>query len=191
MRRRAKRFMKRMTTSATALRVTLAKIVTVLLTMKYALVCYNKNASLHFAVGMPCGEDEGWTAFQSSCYKYFIQKLPWAEAATTCEELNATLAILNSAEEYEFLYNHGHVLPDNYKIWIGLVSVGNTGSETWAWVDGSVLTYHKWGPDQPTRDSAECVIALNGKYFRVQWSHEWNDRSCTRLNTFVCEKKQN
>lgn len=139
---------------------------------------------------MPCGADEGWTAFQSSCYKYFTQELNWTEATTTCEELNATLAILNSVEEYEFLYNHGHVLPDNYRIWIGLVIVGNPGSETWGWVDGSVLTYDKWGPKQPTGGS-ECVIALNGNYFKLQWSHEWNDRSCSRQHTFVCERNQN
>ena len=149
----------------------------------------SRHMLLLFSVLAPCDVETGWRAFNYSCYKYFTNELNWTEATTVCEELNGSLVSLNSLEEYEFLYTD--ILPDKYKVWIGLFDVTFSWIEP-RWVDGSVLAYEKWGLDQPNgRIGSECVTALNGKHFKQQWNHEWNDRACARLYPFVCETKQN
>ncbi|KAJ7353899.1 Collectin-12 [Desmophyllum pertusum] len=107
----------------------------------------------------------------------------------TCEEMDGSLVILNSLEEYEFLYTE--VLPyKKYQVWIGLREIGSSKPRIWKWVDGSVPAFTKWGLAQPQGSDAHCVTLLNGSFGDGKWNHVWNDRICSTTQDFVCETKQ-
>jgi len=146
---------------------------------------------LIFTVFLPCGKEEGWKTFNGTCYKHFIETLTWFDARTRCETIHkGNLVILNTVEEEQFLITK--VLPATYQIWIGIHDDDPGTPRVWRWIDGSVPSFERWGPNQPNLHSTQCATFLNGKYFQVNWNHDWNDRPCSALNGgFVCEKKQN
>ena len=68
-------------------------------------------------------------------------------------------------------------------IWIGATDEGNEG--IWKWVDGSSVTYAKWGKGQPNnKGSAE--------HYAMIWTNDWSwsdqpDKSEQHRTFFICE----
>jgi len=46
---------------------------------------------------------EGWLEFMGSCYLHFEERNTWSEAALQCQELNAHLVSITSAQEQLFV----------------------------------------------------------------------------------------
>ena len=69
----------------------------------------------------------------------------------------------------------------NVAVWIGLDDIVTEGD--YMWTDGSPLAYTNWRNNEPNNfgGNEDCVE------FRMGLG--WNDHSCDRLFTSVCEKE--
>jgi hypothetical protein len=46
---------------------------------------------------------DGWLEFMGSCYLHFEERHTWSEAELQCQELNAHLVSITSAQEQQFV----------------------------------------------------------------------------------------
>ena len=105
-------------------------------------------------------------------------------------ELQADLVNIQSEEENEFISKIFSGQPTEYgpECWIGLRREA-TDPDSFVWTDGTVLTYSKWGPYQPSYEWAgmkqECGLTGHRK------PTLWDDQSCANRLSFVCEKRPN
>lgn len=109
----------------------------------------------------------------------------WADARSRCREISGSLVIFHTAEENEFVISA--VLPDTYKVWIGLSDLNS--SEDWRWEDGSGLSFSKWTPGEPNNVNEKCVEFLNGLFYGTQFKNTWNDFLCEKSLPFICERR--
>ncbi|XP_034428557.1 macrophage mannose receptor 1 isoform X2 [Hippoglossus hippoglossus] len=108
-------------------------------------------------------------------YKLVTQKMRWDEARRQCQADDADLAsILDPvAEAYITLQISKH----NEPVWIGLNS--NVTGGRFKWVDGWLLSYTKWGKDEPKKNEG-CV------YMDVD--KKWKTASCTDNCYSLCKR---
>ncbi|XP_070810821.1 asialoglycoprotein receptor 1-like [Pituophis catenifer annectens] len=123
----------------------------------------------------------GWVNFRSSCYWTTQSTDTWQGAKKDCEDKNAHLVILNSADETDFVKTQARQGSDT---WIGLTD----SSGDWKWVDGSAYSVDPkdWDVGQPDHwyghgsgGGEDCAhMIYNGL---------WNDNVCSRMFPWVCE----
>ena len=99
--------------------------------------------------------------------------------------MNGSLVIFHTAEEYEFVASA--VLPDTYKVWIGLSDLDS--SRDWRWEDSSGLFFSQWAAGEPNNVNENCVEFLNGFFYGKQFKNTWNDYLCANSLQFVCERR--
>ncbi len=108
-----------------------------------------------------CSSTNGWT---------------WQQAKTYCENNGGHLAIVNNAQENEYLRAR---LMSDYA-WIGYSDHVHEGS--YKWVDGSVGNYTNWNAGEPNNSGGDedytRLLKHNGK---------WTDRNATFKAEFVME----
>ncbi|XP_026232138.1 C-type lectin domain family 4 member M-like isoform X2 [Anabas testudineus] len=75
----------------------------------------------------------GWKIFGCSCYFLSSKSGSWTTAQEDCENKEADLVVIDSAEEQTFLLGF-----TNVDTWIGLTD--REKENTWKWIDGSPLT---------------------------------------------------
>ena len=123
----------------------------------------------------------GWFKEQSSCYKLSKDVLNWQAAKKACEDLNSTLAIINSLAEHQALKRH--ISRTRKHTWIGLHR-NSSVQNGWLWVDGSRLKDSHWGKSEPNSIDEECVE------MRLFYPHygRWNDQECSDTINYICEK---
>merc|ERR1711988_296818 len=120
----------------------------------------------------------GWHQFQKHCYRvydYFLRE--WKHQDVMCRHHGGYLAIINSAEEQEFV----KTLMRRH-LWIGLKK-GDDGKFYWRW--GQKPTYTNWAPGEPNDPESyvleDCVeMRTDGK---------WNNLQCRRRLGFLCKRK--
>ncbi|XP_046892254.1 CD209 antigen-like protein C isoform X2 [Hypomesus transpacificus] len=125
---------------------------------------------------------DGWKKYYNSCYFLSDKKQSWYDSRQDCRRKGADLVIIESSDEQEFISSIlGKTSP-----WIGLSDRDTEG--TWKWVDGTVPTTTYWRQYQPDNggwgakeDCAHIVSNSNPK-------SNWNDLSCTTVQTWICEK---
>lgn len=67
-------------------------------------------------------------------------------------------------------------------IWIAGNDLATEGRYNW-FTSGEIFQYTNWGPNEPNNNGNESCVEING--FRGK---KWNDRICTHLNFYLCEK---
>ncbi len=104
-------------------------------------------------------------------YQLVIQPgILWTEAEHIAEEsqfnsIDGTLVTITSQAENDFISN---LLPDDFRVWIGLSDKGSEG--VYRWVTGETFTYKNWDTNQPdNHNNNEDYIEL------LQHSGKWND----------------
>ncbi|NXS98818.1 CLC4E protein, partial [Jacana jacana] len=107
-----------------------------------------------------CPKD--WKLFQESCYYLSADRMPWRESVQNCTGMGSHLAVINSGEEQEFLFNLAKGISTNAyetKCYIGLTASENG---QWQWVDQT--PYNKaatfWKPGEPNLLFAEKCAAI-------------------------------
>jgi hypothetical protein len=111
------------------------------------------------------------------CYAFVAAGASWAAASAACSAWGGALARVESPEEDAFLLER--VTGDT---WLGLSDSETEG--VLRWENGMVLgAYGNWATDQPDDfdGSEDCVELLAD-------GRGWNDRPCTDLRAYVCER---
>ena len=123
----------------------------------------------------------------SPTHVYWVcsDELEWATANAMCGTIGATSAIVESAEEVEFLL----AKIDYGFFWIGARRDG----DHWRWVDGTAVEYTNWADHQP--DDAEpgqdCVRMTWNIVDGEGWFHgAWDDFFCDFPQRVLCSRPQ-
>ena len=104
----------------------------------------------------------------------------WEEAKEFCEAAGGKLAVINDAEENEFVYKY--MTECGFKsAYFGLSDPNKDG--TWSWADGSELTYSNWHSGEPSSQNE-----MYGMYYYKFSDGTWNDGVWGDNTTaFICE----
>uniref|UniRef100_A0A3Q3KHD0 C-type lectin domain-containing protein n=1 Tax=Monopterus albus TaxID=43700 RepID=A0A3Q3KHD0_MONAL len=112
---------------------------------------------------------KAFNIFGNDSYKLVAQKMRWDEARRQCKADDADLAsILNPiTQAYITLQMSKH----NEPVWIGLNSN--------VWVDNWLLSYTKWGRDEP-KNNYGCVY--------IDVDRTWKTAPCTNNYYSLCKR---
>ncbi|XP_077970679.1 uncharacterized protein LOC144425162 [Styela clava] len=131
-----------------------------------------------------CPDD--WVENNGRCYYLsdgISTILPWHEAQSQCERMQANLVVINDNAEDAFLAT---LIPSVGGTWIGLHDLKE--SDDWQWVDGTPYTYTNWVPGQPDHwenapgGTESCATMLGPN------NGQWNDQSCSIPTAYLCER---
>ncbi|KAJ1172728.1 hypothetical protein NDU88_004572 [Pleurodeles waltl] len=128
----------------------------------------------------PCGTGpEAWEYYGGSCYLFVNVKSNWMAGKMKCESKNATLAVITSEGEQNFLKSK----TKDQRYWIGLTDMDK--EKEWQWIDGTDYksSIKFWNPGEPndSNKNEDCAhLWIDGG---------WNDVHCTYLCFSLCEKK--
>ncbi|XP_067321633.1 C-type lectin domain family 2 member D-like [Anolis sagrei] len=79
----------------------------------------------------PCPGD--WVGYKRKCYYFSLTEGNWTVGSRHCSSHNASLAVVDSQEEKDFLLRYKS--PPNH--WIGLQK---DSGQPWRWINGSIFT---------------------------------------------------
>ncbi|XP_043974280.1 natural killer cells antigen CD94-like isoform X2 [Gambusia affinis] len=133
----------------------------------------------------PCPKD--WVMFQSNCYlftkdEYSNNWKTWEQSRMFCLRENATLAVIDSQEEQEFINNKTETYNDNkHGYWIGLKKVTE---DMWTWADGRNLSVTFWSTEEAA-NRLSCGL-INPHLYH---SSNWAKSSCNMKNRCICETR--
>uniref|UniRef100_A0AAV2L344 C-type lectin domain-containing protein n=1 Tax=Knipowitschia caucasica TaxID=637954 RepID=A0AAV2L344_KNICA len=112
-------------------------------------------------IGGDQGCENGWTPFDSRCYKFFNRKSSWMDAETSCLRVGANLVSVHSLEENTFI---GDLIfkatGSNTGTWLG--GTDAVVNNRWMWSDGTRWDFEQWFTDEPNnRDGREEGLMIN------------------------------
>jgi hypothetical protein len=103
--------------------------------------------------------------------------VPWATARDACADFGMILAMPKTARYNDQLA----ALAAPYgSVWIGLTDEAVEG--TFAWIDGTPLTFERWWVGEPNDSGGEDCAGNNFGDFGY-----WNDYTCATSLPFVCQ----
>nr|XP_039270230.1 uncharacterized protein LOC120344952 [Styela clava] len=123
----------------------------------------------------------GYYRFGSKCWTYgglaSGDRLNWYDARQRCENISATLAVVEN--EYEQAYVSSLMYYIGRNAWIGM-----WGSywNPFVWIDQSSVYYTNWGSGQPDFYGTSCVKMD----YASHTAGKWNDDDCYGVNAFIC-----
>ena len=135
------------------------------------------------------GCPQGWISFGQSCYWFSNDVQQWENARADCQRRGSDLVIIKSRAEHNFINHNRPVL--NHSLWIG--ARGNsTDPSVWRWVNGEVLSFAQWAPNEPRiHNSMEKCVAIQkiGDTDVRHYTGDWDDQLCNKKNRYTCEFK--
>ena len=110
---------------------------------------------------------------------YYPDPVAYPVAESLCLDAGYNIAMPSSQEKQNILSDYLSDRSINAPVWIGL----ERDNQSFVWADGSPLTWTSWQDGRPNNDAgeADCVVLRQA---------EWNDASCLRNRSFVCEIRQ-
>ncbi|XP_052069613.1 perlucin-like protein [Mytilus californianus] len=121
---------------------------------------------------------QGWEEYEDHCYRFNTKKMKWHEAEVECRKQEGYLLKIEDANEFRWIVARAKAYSVD-DIWIGLRKTNNK----WKWVvDEQTSHYQKWNSGEPNGDGP-CVHMWS--YF----TYNWNDVTCNRQCSFVCEQR--
>jgi len=127
-----------------------------------------------------CGCNVEYYQSNTRPYMFCTSGQSWSDASATCQSHGYHLVSIGDDAENTWVDNTA----DSYstsKWHIGFTDQWSEG--TWAWADGSAVTYTNWQPGEPNGGTSESCAQLN----RFHPSKTWNDEPCGQGLAFVCE----
>ena len=92
----------------------------------------------------------------------------WTDAQATAQSLGGNLATINNQAEQDWIWSKWGGGSEANGLWIGLNDLTMAGTPIWS--SGAPISFTLWGPDEPTQEERETVVALWGDY-----DGGWND----------------
>ncbi|KAM6978038.1 collectin-12-like isoform 2-T2 [Aplochiton taeniatus] len=123
-----------------------------------------------------------WVGYRNSCYHFSIELHSFDDAMKSCENMSATMLIINDLEEQKWLQKE--TTGKGY-FWMGLTD--RQEENVWHWLDGTQPTFAKWKPGQPDNwghgheTGEDCGGLIHDGL--------WNDFFCGELISYICEKE--
>ncbi|XP_055007212.1 galactose-specific lectin nattectin-like [Boleophthalmus pectinirostris] len=124
---------------------------------------------------------DGWSRFDSRCFKFFNDVKTWTDAEKSCHSLGANLPSIHSAKENTFIKDliNSATGGDNHA-WLGGSDAAQEGR--WFWSDGTPWDYNSWLVHQPNN-------AFSREHFTAYWSGGlWNDVQNSGKLSYICAK---
>jgi hypothetical protein len=127
-------------------------------------------------------------------YLFCPGRLGYSAAAADCALRDATLSVVGSAEENEFLVTTAVPIAGT-DWWLG---GSRDDAFVWRWQDGSVFwrggpdgmpesgAFAEWKPGEP--NNASTTLPEPERCLAMTPAGDWNDRACTLLLPYVCER---
>ncbi|XP_038049530.1 C-type lectin lectoxin-Lio2-like [Patiria miniata] len=120
--------------------------------------------------------DQRW--FRDSRYCLIDEQMPWQNGFTICSDMGGGLAIPDSMEEQQFIWEMFTDTISTEDVWIGCIFK----NDQWVYPGegGQVCQYTNWAPNEPIQNDG-CV--------HLWRSHagEWNDLPCSWSQFVICE----
>ena len=129
---------------------------------------------------------EGWVENGNQCYFILPEKKEAFVGLYLCKQLGATLPIIKSAEENDFLVSLTEGKGDPR---LGMIAPN--GDNVFEWLDGTAVadTFSAWNTGEPNLAGSE-----NCGYLYVSGSAErtgkWNNDPCSFLRVIVCQMEK-
>ncbi len=116
----------------------------------------------------------------ASTYSFCRAPRTFAVAVANCAARGGTLAVVDSAVEWDAVFAASVEALGAIDLWIGLDDAASEGSFVWA--DGGALTDAPWAPGEPNdwNDSEDCAEARPDGL--------WNDLFCDAALPSICER---
>ncbi|XP_071126641.1 collectin-11-like isoform X1 [Mytilus edulis] len=132
----------------------------------------------------PLDCSHGWVKFMHSCYYFeFSNKKTWSAAKDDCRRKGGFLVKVDDAVENWFLKSFVKSNTNSPAVWIGANDINREYNFVWD-LDNSGLTYTAWSRGEPNNkyNSEDCV------QMRRSVDYAWNDFTCSKAESFICEK---
>ncbi|XP_052695391.1 collectin-12-like [Crassostrea angulata] len=156
------------------------------------LHCVKKDNYLYQCMGPESSDmlryekEFNWVEYLGHYYFYGEEKFSWVDAKLECQKKCAHLVEIETKEKSDWLMTKFLLKEDCGYIfktctaWTGLNDRHIEGHYVWDHSNTSMV-FTNWYKFVPSKgDARDCVdILRNG---------EWNDRPCSFLNAFICEK---
>ncbi|XP_044840412.1 C-type lectin domain family 2 member D-like isoform X1 [Mauremys mutica] len=99
------------------------------LVVALAVVTSKRHSSPLDLPGAACPDD--WVGYRGKCYLFSKADGTWNEGQSNCSSLNASLAVIDTQKDLDFLQQHKR----SPECWIGLCR--RDLAQPWRWVDGT------------------------------------------------------
>ena len=142
----------------------------------------SKTNLLYLGAGCP----EGWDEFGSLCYFHVNKgKMTMGQGQDECQLLGATLPVIKSAEENDFLLN---LMEENGEPWLGMEA--SDGDNDFKWEDETSVAsnFSAWAPGEPNYSGVEENCAY--MYVSGNYKGMWNNNPCEQLHHVACQKQK-
>ncbi|CAL9697584.1 unnamed protein product [Knipowitschia caucasica] len=127
-----------------------------------------------------CGD--GWTQFNSRCFKLYKEAKSWMDGEKSCHGVGANLASIHSKEENEFVVTLIIKDTGGYAMtWLG--GTDAVEDKKWLWSDGTPWDYENWYSGQPdNHKEVEHSLSIN------HGAKTWADDNKANCWYFMCSK---
>merc|ERR1712123_62570 len=117
----------------------------------------------------PCSD--GWTQYQSKCYRFFTDRLFWFDARDACENQNGILASIPDASTNSFVMD---LIKDSTTSWVLIGGIKFGGR--YMWIDGTPWEYENWANNHLDTEDRLNIYANDN--FENGTASFWNDLPC-------------
>ncbi|XP_065926075.1 C-type lectin domain family 4 member M-like [Magallana gigas] len=141
--------------------------------------CVKTSLGQFVCVSFDCNTP--WRSYGGRSYCFNKKRHNWQNAKENCNQMDAHLVEIESAEENQWIISMMHEISSNYNHWIGLTDLNSEG--VWLW-NHSRTNNSLWGDifhiyDKNYYPEFECVmISIN----------TWYNYPCSYKFYFICEK---
>ncbi|XP_048752443.2 perlucin-like [Ostrea edulis] len=132
---------------------------------------------------------EGWVKGRYSCYYPSHDSATWLAASIKCQSMASNLTVINNQDENNFVagmikeYIHAY----KHNFWLDGTDVNQEGHFIWHSAKHPI-SYKNWNVNEPSGGSEDCIEMLVKEFVDPRQIGKWNDKICSYLNHYICEK---
>uniref|UniRef100_UPI0037E8EC41 macrophage mannose receptor 1 n=1 Tax=Semicossyphus pulcher TaxID=241346 RepID=UPI0037E8EC41 len=141
---------------------------------KLGFIC-KRNVDSQIVVPATTVLPKTFSKLGNDSYKLVAQKMKWDEARRQCQADDAELASIRDPISHAYVTLQ--ISKHNEPVWIGLNS--NVTGGRFKWVDNWLLSYTKWGMDEPKNNYGCVYMDVDGK---------WKTAPCTNTYYSICKR---
>ncbi|XP_038066624.1 hepatic lectin-like [Patiria miniata] len=108
--------------------------------------------------------------------------MTWDEAQATCSGMSGSMAVPDSDEEHQLIWQMFKENSLKGSLWIGCRHDSMEGRYVQPGNGGKECVYTKWAPGEPTGINAFCVQLWDAA------DGSWDDTGCTWDHSVICER---